>query len=189
MQKKILYFNTQTTGLPTKHADFTNLDVYDSARLVWLSWNFEDKVHDYIVKPEGFEIDPIQAYKYHGITHDHATNHGTPIKEVFDLFLKDVKNADLLVSYNTTFHLNIIKSELYRLSIIDNQMASYIYLINKKDIDCIMLTAGDHYEEERYMKFNTLYKKIYDEDISTFNAKNNVCYYKQCYEYIMGNCI
>lgn len=116
---KILFFDTETTGLPIDYDEpYTN--VKNWPRLVQLSWILEDTEtneeteHDFIIKPEGFII-PFAATKIHHISHGQAERNGKPIKDVLLQFDLDLLKADLLVGHNIEFDLNIVAAEFYRL--------------------------------------------------------------------------
>ena len=70
--KKLLFFDTETTGLLPKNCDIEN-NINNFPRLVELAFilfdEFGVKLYeaDYIIKPDGFEI-PITASNINGIT-------------------------------------------------------------------------------------------------------------------------
>ncbi|HKK10998.1 MAG TPA: exonuclease domain-containing protein, partial [Bacteroidales bacterium] len=78
-----IIFDTETTGLPKNF----NAPVSDSnnwPRMVQLAWQVHNEkgdlleAHDYIVKPEGYEI-PYNATKVHGITNEKADAEGVEL--------------------------------------------------------------------------------------------------------------
>lgn len=114
-----LIFDTETTGLPQKHdAPLTDFDNWP--RVVQLAWQLHDSaggllsVHNYIIKPDGFDI-PFNASKIHGITTERAMQQGLPLKEVLEKFLTDVDKAGILAGHNVGFDINIVGCELLRL--------------------------------------------------------------------------
>ncbi|MGE0588177.1 MAG: DNA polymerase III subunit alpha [Cyclobacteriaceae bacterium] len=114
-----LIFDTETTGIPhNKTAPLTDLENWP--RLVQLAWQLHDhqgkliSQHNYIIKPEGFDI-PFKAEQIHGISTKRATEEGIPLKQAIDAFKKDMDSTQLLVGHNIEFDINIIGAEFIRL--------------------------------------------------------------------------
>ncbi len=113
-----LIFDTETTGIPhNKTAPITDLDNWP--RLVQLAWQLHDthgkllSRHNYIVKPDGFDI-PFKSEQVHGISTKRALDEGHDLIMVLDVFVKDLANTKLLVGHNIEFDINIIGAELIR---------------------------------------------------------------------------
>src|SRR5262245_6181004 len=107
-----LIFDTETTGVPhNKTAPITDLDNWP--RVVQIAWQLHDKKgalisqHNYIVKPEGFDI-PFKAEQVHGISTRRANEEGRPLAEVLGIFLKDVDSTSVLIGHNIEFDVNIL---------------------------------------------------------------------------------
>ncbi|WP_186757562.1 DNA polymerase III subunit alpha [Echinicola salinicaeni] len=127
-----IIFDTETTGLPRDYnAPITDLDNWP--RLVQLAWQLHDEKgklisnHNYIVKPEGFTI-PYNAEKVHGISTDRALKEGHDLKEVLEIFHKDVDRAEYLVGHNIGFDINVCGSEYLRADV-------PMQLMEKKELD------------------------------------------------------
>lgn len=115
-----LIFDTETTGVPhNKTAPITDLDNWP--RLVQLAWQLHDAhgkliaQHNYIVKPDGFDI-PYKAEQVHGISTKRANEEGQPLKDVLTLFMGDLTKTKVLVGHNIEFDINIIGAEFIRTS-------------------------------------------------------------------------
>lgn len=113
-----IIFDTETTGLPRDYnAPMSDLDNWP--RLVQLAWQLHDVTgkllsnHNYIIKPEGFTI-PYNAEKVHGISTKRALAEGHILREVLEIFEKDVKEAKYLVGHNIEFDINVVGSEFLR---------------------------------------------------------------------------
>src|SRR5579859_4593099 len=113
-----LIFDTETTGIPhNKTAPITDLDNWP--RLVQLAWQLHDahgkllSQHNYIVKPEGFDI-PFKAEQVHGISTRRAAEEGRALIQVLHDFENDLAKTSLLVGHNIEFDINIIGAELIR---------------------------------------------------------------------------
>ncbi|MCK9452364.1 MAG: DNA polymerase III subunit alpha [Bacteroidales bacterium] len=126
-----LIFDTETTGLPNNF----NAPVSDSdnwPRMVQLAWQLHDAegklldVANYIVKPDGYTI-PFNATKVHGITTEHAKQHGLPLEEVLQKFQEILKQTTFLVGHNIDFDIKITGAEFYRLTQ-ENPLASFLKL-------------------------------------------------------------
>lgn len=130
--KKILNINTnlflfikiETTGFPItntgsvyKYYPHTELDKYNSSRIVRISWstyNFKKEnksLHNHVILPNGYTITNSNI---HGITNQHAINNGININTVFDHLENDIKNVKFIVGHSLDFIVNILLSELYR---------------------------------------------------------------------------
>lgn len=121
-----LIFDTETTGIPhNKAAPLTDLDNWP--RLVQLAWQVHDRYgkllsqHNYIVKPEGFDI-PFKAEQVHGISTKRALEEGHDLKTVLTTFLQDLAQTKVLVGHNIEFDINIIGAELLRQSLDTNAL-------------------------------------------------------------------
>jgi DNA polymerase III subunit alpha len=113
-----LIFDTETTGIPrNKTAPLTDLDNWP--RLVQLAWQLHDNKgkllsqHNYIVKPDGFDI-PYKAEQIHGVSTKRALAEGHDLKQVLDLFKIDMQRTSRMVGHNIEFDINIIGAELIR---------------------------------------------------------------------------
>jgi DNA polymerase III subunit alpha len=116
-----LIFDTETTGLPhNKTAPITDLDNWP--RLVQIAWQLHDNTgkllsqHNYIVKPDGFDI-PFKSEQIHGISTKRALEEGNDLKKVLSIFNKDLASTKLLVGHNIEFDINIIGAEFIRQSL------------------------------------------------------------------------
>ena len=114
-----LIFDTETTGLPDNYsAPLTDFDNWP--RCVQLAWQVHDKTGriisqgDYIVKPDGFSI-PFNSEKVHGISTERAQREGIPLREVMDIFNRDLEKCTFVVGHNLEFDLNIMGAEYLRM--------------------------------------------------------------------------
>lgn len=111
---KILFFDTETTGLPTNWNDPPKM----WPRMVQLGFiqtvgGRTFKTFDSIIKPEGFEI-PEPASDVHGISTEFATEYGRPLGEVLKTFGEAWRVSDLVVCHNYDFDANIMDGEAFR---------------------------------------------------------------------------
>jgi DNA polymerase-3 subunit alpha len=142
-----LIFDTETTGIPhNKTAPITDLDNWP--RLVQLAWQLHDNQgklisrHNYIVKPEGFDI-PFKAEQIHGISTKRAVEEGRDLMEVLGLFIQDLNTTPLLVGHNIEFDINIIGAEFIRKSLAPEQFINLPKLdTGLSSIEFCQLTGG-----------------------------------------------
>lgn len=117
--KRILFFDTETTGVPRDYqAPITKS--HNWPRLVQLGWIVIDcngkmiKERNCIIRPEGFRV-PQDAIKVHGITNQKALREGHYLEFVLDEFMEDLQGVERIVGHNINFDKNIIGAELYRI--------------------------------------------------------------------------
>ena len=113
-----LIFDTETTGLPRNYnAPISDTDNWP--RMVQLAWQLHDEtgklleVHDYIVKPDGFDI-PFNATKIHGISTERAKKEGRELNEVLQEFSLALSKSKYAVGHNVGFDINVIGCEYFR---------------------------------------------------------------------------
>ena len=109
---RVLFFDTETTGLPRKRGVSALEDASIWPDLVSISWQiFENKELvrkcSYIIKPVGFKI-PSESVKFHGITTEFAEDNGKPLYDVLTQFAEDVKTCNFIVAHNLEFDKNVV---------------------------------------------------------------------------------
>ena len=109
---QILYFDTETSGLPPKDAKWET-DFEQFPRICQLSWIFAGREENHIIRPDGWEI-PQEATEVHGITTEYAQEHGEPLADVMAKFIFDCWNAKLLCGHNIYFDVSTVKAEIMR---------------------------------------------------------------------------
>jgi DNA polymerase-3 subunit epsilon len=102
----ILFYDTETTGLPNRNRPFSHPG---QPHVTQMGFLFEEDgldVHscNTLIKPSGpdWQISP-QASAITGITREMCERHGRPIEEVMDEFVDYTARADLLVCHNVAF--------------------------------------------------------------------------------------
>ena len=161
--KKLLVFDTETTGIPGKGKKWES-DYEDFPRVVQLAWVYNGKEYSYIIKPEGWSIPP-ETTAVHGITQEQAERDGVLFEEVADRFFDDCKSAKAIVAHNIYFDTSIIKAmvlhcigrEYYDANVEDA-------LTKEKRIDTMRKTikfVGAKYPDGRVGKFPRL-EELYD---------------------------
>lgn len=132
---KILYFDTETTGLPNSREV---LNHHSQPHITQLGLMLEVDGHDALtidalVKPNGWEISP-KASELTGITLDMCEKDGIPIADAVEMFVIAAENADLIVCHNTSFDQKLMAIEYLRLQ---PQRKAYDVLCGKPSL-CTM---------------------------------------------------
>jgi len=110
-QMRLLFLDTETTGLPKKRS--SALD----ERGVWpdivsIAWALYDtgvlckKVYS-VVQPDGWNI-PADSIRIHGITMEKASSQGKPLAEMLELLAIDLATVDAVVAHNLDFDKNVV---------------------------------------------------------------------------------
>lgn len=114
---KILFFDTETTGIPDwkiPSDDPTQPHIVQLAALLCDSESQEVlESMDVIVAPNGWVI-PDETIELHGITNERAAEEGIDEKDALYMFLSLYEQCDLRVAHNTTFDNRIIRIALKR---------------------------------------------------------------------------
>jgi DNA polymerase III epsilon subunit-like protein len=114
----ILFFDTETTGLPQDWKAPVS-DTNNWPRIVQIAWvlssqddgQLESK--DFIIKPEGFTI-PKESSDVHGISTEQAYEEGKDLLDVLTEFDKDLRNSTRLVAHNISFDEKVLGAEFIR---------------------------------------------------------------------------
>ena len=177
-----LIIDVETTGLPDcselafgKYPPIENLEKYDSSRIVQITImicdeKFEElELKDFIVKADGFSI---ENSSFHGITNEISEKEGKPFSEIAEILLECLRKSSYVISHNSDFDTNVIKSELFRLG-----LNSIIEELDSKKILCTMkhtksmVKAKNKYGKIKYPSLAELYKFACNKDIE--NAHNS----------------
>ncbi len=171
---KNLFFDTETSGLPTKYkAHYADIECWP--RIVQLSWLIADDFgkilaeSDYIIRVD-FEI-PREASRIHGITNEISDKKGVPINQALKAFMIDLKKANRLVCHNVGFDLPVLQSELFR-NEFDPEIEhpSFCTMLNSTNYCQIPGNRG-----YKWPRLQELYKICFDKKLDdAHNAKADV---------------
>jgi DNA polymerase III epsilon subunit-like protein len=185
-------FDTETSGLPYKERgsnyDYTNLDHFNSSRLLSISWLLINDINEivekktYYIKPDDFEISEA-SINIHGLTKEFLNENGITIHEVLlnlnGLFTK--YNINLLIAHNINFDINILKSELYRY-----QYNITLSKIARTETFCTMLGSQVRMNVYKWPKLSEAYTYFYNEEIT--NAHDAEYDTLHCYKIYLKLC-
>jgi DNA polymerase-3 subunit alpha len=182
-----IILDLETTGFPknqgfNKYYPITNLDAYDSSRVIQIAWVVIDENNriiqdnNYTVKPIGFTI---TNHHIHNITQEDALKKGKNWDEIIQALQEDFANCKLLIGHNIAFDYNVLRSELLRHTKID--------IINVPTF-CTMEHAKSIYKVWKFFKLPELYLKLFNEPFDTHhNALEDIYVTARCYYQMTQN--
>ncbi|MDO5723280.1 MAG: exonuclease domain-containing protein [Flaviflexus sp.] len=104
----ILGFDTETTGVSPHHSRLVTAAIVESGP--------EEVSATWLANP-GVDI-PSAAREVHGISTEHAREHGRPADEVLlevrDYLLRGLREGKAILAFNASFDLTLLESELTR---------------------------------------------------------------------------
>ena len=119
--KKYLVIDTETSGL----FDFAQpADAPGQPRLATIAMIILDEElksvaeTGYIIKPDGWEMSEAVT-KINGLTTEHLTKHGRPIREVLAIYSGFVLAGAIVVAFNSQFDTKMVRGELRRAGLPD----------------------------------------------------------------------
>ena len=118
----VLVFDTETNGLPKDMRAIPNVGNFqDWPKIIQLSYMLYDTdankiilCHNYIIRVPN--ISP-ESTKIHGITNERSERDGIHIKDALNLFIENMKKADMVVAHNVEFDQKVILAEMYSLMV------------------------------------------------------------------------
>lgn len=170
-KKKILFFDTETTGLPKNfHAPIT--DILNWPRLVQIAWIMTDeegnvlRTRTHLIEPIGFTI-PKEATAVHGITNEQAQQEGTHLKQVLEQFMSDLDCSEIIVGHNIDYDINIVGAELYRSNMDYNSLIkkNKVCTMKKTKYYCAIPNPNVYYGGYKWPMLEELYRKLFNCDI------------------------
>jgi DNA polymerase-3 subunit epsilon len=184
----LLFFDTETTGLPVDRNDFKNRN---NPRLVSLCYILVDedlleKENFYsVIKPDGFSI-PAESSKVHGITTEMAYATGLPIKEVLNRFLNATHSADALVAHNLDFDLLTLRGECYRYGMRGKKIKNHICTMKASTNLCKL---PGKYKDYKYPKLEEACSILMNYHFNAHNALDDTRACIELYKYLttLGN--
>lgn len=167
-----LTVDTETTGLPSKGADWeTEYTCFPYC--LSMSWKFNNKIHYYLIHQDGRKV-PAEATRCNGITTRMAnSNTAKPAKWVFDLFIKDALLCDTIVGHNLYFDLSIIKAHAIR---VYGEGSKELALLNEglhkdKRIDTMRATVRLF---GKWPKLTDLHQYLFKKDFAAHDAMEDM---------------
>ena len=167
---KVLVFDTETTGLPpkTKSMKIEDLDYWP--HVVQFSYIVYDTESHSIIKIKDSIIKiPIvmcqEVIDIHGITNEMSQESTCYIENVLEEFCYYFEDVECVVAHNLSFDLNMIKIQLMRLTVRENDaevFKSILKSINstKQNVYCTMANSTKLCNLKVLSKFGNYYTKF-----------------------------
>lgn len=188
----ILYFDTETTGLPPRGADY-HKDYKEYPYIVQIAWSIGDKTKSYIIRPNGWIIPP-EVVEVHGITTERALSEGIDMQTALSEFFHDAYNAKYVCAHNIYFDTSIIKANVLK---IEGQSEFYDNVVTpaldkgkridtmRKTIKFVNATFPDG-RAGKFPKLEELYAKIFQgETFPAHDALEDVKALRRCAEWLI----
>lgn len=179
----ILFFDTETTGLPIDY-NAPASDTSNWPRLVQLSWILTDSnfkivnKQDLIIKPNGYSI-PSNVSRLHGISTERALKDGVELIDALKIFSDDISKASMCVGHNISFDKKIVACELYRLRLKDFISAKKSICTMKSTINLCRIPGCYGY---KYPKLQDLHYTLFGFNFDdAHNAMSDVTATVKCY--------
>ncbi len=184
---KILFFDTETTGLP-KDWKAPASDVDNWPRMIQIAFlvyvfNEVETLNEFtrigggveIIRPDGFEI-PEEVAKIHGISQARADEVGVPISSILPLLADQIFSADLIVGHNIAFDRKILGAEFHRHGIED--------ALEGKTKSCTMMNSAKYcaLPRNKWPKLQELHNKLFGAEFEdAHDAAADIAATAKCY--------
>lgn len=146
----ILFFDTETTGLPNKRlGDEMQPHIVQLAAFLTTPEGRVVSSLNHIIKPEGWDI-PQESIDVHGITMDTALKYGLSRAAVLAMFSNLVKRADLLVAHNAQFDLKITNLQYKRQNTPSPLLGKEVFCTAANSVDLIKIPPTERMKEAGY---------------------------------------
>ena len=146
MKNNILFFDTETDGLPQAwNLDFNHVDNWPvPVSLGWIvtdnTGNVQKERYEILKRTDVKESDwSLDAQQTHGISWKQNQTDGISLLKVYAEFISDLSLCEKFVCHNTQFDLNIIRADLIR--VYENPIWP-----DGLSSDCTMLSSTDYCE-------------------------------------------
>lgn len=206
---KVLFFDTETTGLAPRNASPSISNIKDWPHILQLAFILYNTDTNKIIIQHNLLVDvnlhnvviPEEATRVNGITNQQCKEHGMPIANVLNCFLYCLHSCDMLVAHNLEYDWNMINAEILRQLLQDNtklerqlvqnvpKVIKYCTMKNSVELCKIEMTykhSGDKYfkfpkqEELHDYLFRTTPKNLHDAFNDTLVCMR--CFYKMWYD-------
>ena len=166
--KSYLFLYIQTATIPVDY-NITPENFEKWPRAITISWILNNSSNSFIIRPTGFHINP-ETSNYIGITNERAINKGKDIIIVLEQILTHLRLADYVVGHNVEYHLNILKSELYRNNMTDKIPDPKTICLMNYGKEFTKISTNNGY---KYPTLSELYKFINKTDLNNEYRKAN----------------
>ena len=192
-----LFFDIETTGLPSRRATCYDLDAYKDARIVSIAWvlrsKFEVMSQRYcIIRQENTnsDSDPLGGSYIHGISRSKTQKFGKELPCVLKEFISDVALSETLVAHNLEFDSKVVGSEMYRLGLDPSTLLRHkSHCTMKSNTDLVKKTFANS-TSYKWPKLSELYQFCFHEDMKdAHNALADVENAAKCFYFVRDNIV
>lgn len=189
-KKSILFFDTETTGLPlSQQASFT--DQNNWPYLVQIGFILYDEnigklaERNIIISPEGYSI-PKESTEVHGITQEYAEKNGENRFNVLNYMDKILASVDTVVGHNVEFDINVLKCEILRVKKAKDALfmgkQHRILDTMKTGTDFCRIPSNGYGGKYKWPKLSELYQALFQRSfIGQHDAMNDIFATYECY--------
>ncbi|WP_334656963.1 3'-5' exonuclease [Sphingomonas panaciterrae] len=165
---RILFFDTETTGIPLWHDpsdDPRQPHVVELACELWDGDNQADCFHA-VIDP-GVPIPPEVA-AIHGITDEIAQANGVAPHVGLDAFMRLIADADLVVGHNVSFDVRLMRIMAARHRGVkwDNPLPTFCTMRKSTNICQILSERPRHARDWKWPKLGEAYRHFFGEELS-----------------------
>ena len=189
-----LFFDVETTGLPTRGATCYDLDAYSRARIVSIAWVLCSKYevvsqHYHIIRQED-STDPIGASFVHGINRSMTQKFGKDLSSVLEDFISDVESSETVVAHNFDFDSKVVGSELYRLGLDPSRFLRHRSHCTMKSNTDLVKKQFKKSKMYKWPKLSELYQFCFHEEMKgAHNALVDVENTVKCFYFVRDNIV
>ena len=189
---KILFFDTETTGLPKDRKKPPRADPSNWPRLVEIAWavgsvpvepraEWSDyQQGSYLILPDGWEI-PEEATATHGIKIEDCLRDGVPFCWALAELEKSLDGVGLVVAHNAEFDLSVVEAECLRYRL-PNVLAGRKVFCTKEESTYFCNIPGKWRGRPRRPSLGDLYQKLFEEEVpEAHRADADVKTLVECY--------
>lgn len=180
MEKLVLIFDTETTGLIPKHT----VPIDEQPYVLQLSYIVYDvdtnrviKIADFIIRPPDHVVIQPLITEITGITREICDSQGVPIDVALRAFNEDYERCDLIVAHNIEFDSEMIRIEVMRNSDLgttgcpliktmfplDNSKPTYCTMIHGRGLCNIQRIAASGRTWIKPPRLEELYERLFGE--------------------------
>ena len=166
----VMFLDTETTGLNIYNDEIIQLSYFLYNKKYELVKTFDK----YII-PQ-YNLISKDSYNVHKISSNIIKKEGYKFEDIINEFLVDLGSTKYIIGHNVQFDINMIKNNLER------QGISVKNLFNDKVIICTAQLSRKFNTENKVMKLDALYKRLFYRNIMfAHNSYYDVKYCSQCY--------
>lgn len=172
---RILFFDTETNGLPTERYALTS-EVHKWPHVVQIAWQLWEYTglddsgkqlasESYILQPPGDLLWNEESAAIHKITKERALSEGLPGHVVLEKFKAIASQADVLSAHNLAFDKPVIRASFYRIDPAERfswwPPAEYCSMENTKMMCKLPSKYAKPHDPYKNPRLSELYKHLY----------------------------